>query len=1211
MNLNFWEAYQLDFRSADGIPSILCEGPEQFSEIINLLGKIPESKFVFRGQRRADWKLTPGLARFSPERIVKEDHAKEQIDLFRKSVRGFKMDRSLLEGNDSRAEKELWSTGQHCGLHTPLLDWTSAPFIALFFAFEQKDCAHKQKNPFRCVFALNKLKVESLWVANADDSIRFIEPIEDEQGRLVAQEGLFTISPYGKNFEETLLNGLASKLVQGEVISDPNVVAPYLLRILIVNRNQPEIIKFLRDMSINYAKMYPGLIGASQDCNSIFETKYVNQVTALDSIEETLQTINPPALARFPQELIPSLTQTIQLYWNHHASASSLAVANLIGAWDENNAVDIAAITELSGKTYDTLVYEYREILEHPESPLSFVSGHWQVKDRIDLLESLKSRLFEKDLTILMKIALKVFTEIDPAFELEPEQRFAASIYGKKTLYSNILRKGLAEGLAMLGSTKLDFPRCSQSSIHSAVKTSICEILDSTDWQLWGSLNSLLPTLAEAAPEVFLNQIEHALHVSPCPFDQLFTQEGIGALGHNYLTGLWWALENLAWDQTYLVHATQVLGELAAHDPGGNWVNRPINSLTTIFLPWRYQTLASIDKRTTAVQTLCVNWPNIGWKLLLNLLPNHFQTSSGTSKPVWLLRIPEDHGKTINNTEYWQQIENYSKIAIAQAKSDSKKLAELIDHSTDLPPEVFRQFVKRLSLDDLKELPDQERLFIWDHLLKLTVKHRKFPEAKWVMPVERLEALETISAGLAPVDPFILHQPLFTDRDFDLYEDTDDYAAQATKLDQRRQAAIQQIFNTKGFGSVVDFANQVISPSQVGHALGGISDESIDLQILPSFLDDGNAVHIALATGFIWKRLNIYGWEWCDTFAELKWSTKQITKFFCLLPFKTEAWSRAEKWLGADQSEYWTQTNANPYQHDGIPEYAIEKMLENGRPFAAINCLAVAHQFKHTISTNQVKRALLDACQSQEPVEALDRHNITETIKYLQDSPDVTDEERIAIEWAFLAMLDEYSGTRPRTLERQLANDPNLFCELIRLIFRSKNFQQEQELPDEQKKNTAINAYRLLDNWKTIPGMQESGVFDAQFFEEWFNQIRKSTAESGHLEIALSKVGVVLVHAPADPEGLWIHKAVAKALNGVEADSLRQGYQIGIMNSRGVHWVDPSGKPELDLAEEYDQKEKAILSQGYHKFAQTLRGIAENYREDADRIRRQYEGDDE
>ena len=91
--------------------------------------------------------------------------------------------------------------------------------------------------------------------------------------------------------------------------------------------------------------------------------------------------------------------------------------------------------------------------------------------------------------------------------------------------------------------------------------------------------------------------------------------------GRNYMTGLLWALETLAWDPDLLSRVVLCLGGLAARDPGGNWANRPGNSLTTILLPWLPQTCAPIAKRVAALSALIAEHPDIGWKLLVSLLP--------------------------------------------------------------------------------------------------------------------------------------------------------------------------------------------------------------------------------------------------------------------------------------------------------------------------------------------------------------------------------------------------------------------------------------------------------------------------------------------------------------------------------------------------------------------------------------------------------------
>jgi hypothetical protein len=148
----------------------------------------------------------------------------------------------------------------------------------------------------------------------------------------------------------------------------------------------------------------------------------------------------------------------------------------------------------------------------------------------------------------------------------------------------------------------------------------------------------------------------------------------------------------------------------------------------------------------------------------------------------------------------------------------------------------------------------------------------------------------------------------------------------------------------------------------------------------------------------------------------------------------------------------------------------------------------------------------------------------------------------------------------------------------------------------------ARNVWRLLHEWKTVPGTLFDGSFDATKFESWLGQVKKLALESGHIEVAMIRVGEVLYYAPTDPGGLWIHRAVASALNRSDAEDMRRGYSTATFNSREVHAVDPSGRPERKLAEENREKANQLDLAGFPRFATTLREIAKDYDRDADRI---------
>ena len=402
---------------------------------------------------------------------------------------------------------------------------------------------------------------------------------------------------------------------------------------------------------------------------------------------------------------------------------------------------------------------------------------------------------------------------------------------------------------------------------------------------------------------------------------------------------------------------------------------------------------------------------------------------------------------------------------------DTARLSELIDHFDNLPKPAFDQLVEVLSSQTISELPEDQRLLLWDHLTKFTNKHRRFSDAKWALPDELITRIENVAEQLAPTNPFDLYQHLFTDRDFDLYEENGDWEEQRKRLDVRRETAIAEIFQQNGVDGVIRFAESVVSPRQVGYALGVIADEVIEQTLLPHFLDTADNKHKALVSGFIWRRYHIKGWEWCDNIDKSGWTPEQIGHFLACLPFTKEAWDRASKWLEENQGEYWSRTGANAYQADGDLAIAIEKLIEHGRPHSAINCLDRMRHAKQPIDVDQCVRALLAALSSSEPTYAMDGYHIVELIKFLQAEPSVVQDDLFKVEWAYLPLLDRHSGAAPKLLESRLASDPEFFCEVIRLIYRSKKEDQPSKEPTEESKAIATNAWRLLHEWKTPPGI--------------------------------------------------------------------------------------------------------------------------------------------
>ncbi len=936
------------------------------------------------------------------------------------------------------------------------------------------------------------------------------------------------------------------------------------------------------------------------------EVQYVGEnagTITLESLPEELRA----AFKQRKQEIIPKALAAPQQTaavpdWIEHRHAAQLAIANLLGSWDESRQADIDVIEQLAASDYATWIGALREILQEPHSPIALRNGKWRVVDRRGLWGTLATRIFDNHLDTFKECAVAVLTERDPQFELPVDERFMANVHEKVLSYSSELRRGLAETLALLGNHGKTLTNCSQNKPEVTSLLAVRQILDSADWVLWGSLNALLPALAEAAPDEFLSATEKALQQSPSPFDELFSQEGGGITGTNYLTGLLWALEGLAWEESFLVRVCVILGLLASRDPGGMSSNRPANSLQTILLPWLPQTIASIDKRKVALETLEREVPEVAWKLTLGLLPNQQQHSSGTHKPEWRDTIPEDWEKGVSPKDYWEQVSFYCERAVSMAGHDLGRLSMLVRNMAKLPQHAFGNLLAVLSSDEIGDQPEDELLELWEEMKSLVSRHRMYTDSDWALDSDTVAIIDGLASQLEPKNPLRLHRRLFGSRTSALLEERLDWEEEQQKLEELRVQAVNDVLEYGGMDAIIQFVGTVQTPEDVGCSLAVVADCDIDAYLLPRFLDGQGKALDEFVRSYVFWRWRRLGWGWADELEKAGWSASLVCRLLSSLPSMQDAWTRARTWLGESEELYWTSPDVHPYDKDADLGPILDKLIQHGRPRAALATISLMIQDKLPMDTTRSAEALLAAVSSEEPSRDRDMHRAERIIQALQEDTNTNPDSLFRVEWAYLPLLDRYSGTSPKLLHARLASDPEFFCSVMQAIYRSSNEEETEHEPTGSERAIAENAWRLLHEWRTPPGAQDDGSLSKEAFDPWLAQVKEACAASGHLEIALIHVGQVLFHCSAEPEGLWINRIAANALNAVDADDMRRGFSTEAYNSRGAHWVDPTGAPELALAQEYRQKANEVENAGYQRFAATLRQMADSYERDAERV---------
>ena len=850
-------------------------------------------------------------------------------------------------------------------------------------------------------------------------------------------------------------------------------------------------------------------------------------------------------------------------------------------------------------------INEIREIKNNNNEIFSLINGHWQVRNKITNLSKHKSSFYDSHLDLIRNVSTKVLSEIHPMFDLNQKVRFAAEIYGKSPKYSSGLQKGIAETLAFLGIYGKDLQNCTLHKAEDTVNLAIRDILNNSGWKLWASINDILPILAEAAPDTFLTSVENALKQDPCPFDELFRQEGNSITGVNYMTGLYWAMETLAWSEEYLSRAILVLAELAAHDPGGNWGNHPSNSIIAILLPWHPQTTASIEKRIAALKGIRKGFPDIAWKTIKELLPNQHKTSIENPKPKFRKYVPADWKKGVTNAEYREQIKKYAAMAVAMAKNNIHFVPELVDILDNIPPSPFDDFLEYLSSDEILRLPDEEKMPIWETLISLVRKHRCFPNAKQVIPNKKIDLLEQTAEKIRPSNPEYSKRRLFSHKNITLLEkkDDEDLETHDKNLQTRRIEALKQIYNIDKINSIIKFAHTVDDPETVGYIFSHIAVKENDVELLPAFLNFQEQYIKLFIGGYILSRyLNFGKREWVESLHANSWSNEQKCDFLLCLPFENEIWKFADEFLGEYVDTYWKKvtTFSFPDRSNLLP--AIEKLLLNGRPRFALSCIYTHYYYNKVLFREQAIKALKDGVLSDEPIIGnMEIYRTREIIKKLQEDHDVDENDLFRIEWAYLSLLNGDNNAKPKLLEKYLSQKPDFFHEIIQLVYRSKMKKGKKEKIDKKTIHLTKNAYKLLANWKHPPGKMDDGSFSVEALKKWFDEVKVKTTASGYFESAMLRLGHVLFYAGADSNGLWIQQPVAEMLNDIDEKYIIQGFTLEVFNSRGLHYVDTSGKDERERADLWRKRADEVENLGLIKFAASIRDLAHSYDREAER----------
>lgn len=856
--------------------------------------------------------------------------------------------------------------------------------------------------------------------------------------------------------------------------------------------------------------------------------------------------------------------------WSRGEQALVLVPALLAQSWDAASDGDQAMLAQLAGGPYEDLEADLTELAELADPPVRRRGSVWVLAARDDAWRLLLGSVSPDGWERFIDTAAHVLGAPDPAWDLPPDQRWAAAIYDKSPAHSDRLRRGFANSVAMLGGWRhardLGY-RLSGPEVADAI---VARLLDPINEDVagarWAAIGQNLPLIAEAAPERFLGAVEDGLEGEAPALGQLMSDaEAGGIFGRVGHAGVLWGLEALAWSPTYLVRTAEVLARWSALDPGGKWANRPSGTFRGIFLPWHHQTAADIEQRIAALEAVRRAEPVGSWPLLLSLTPERLGSiGMNTHAPRWRTWQPAGD-VSVPMGDYWRLVRAVVDWLLADAGPDGSRWVDLVELWTNMPDlSLADRIVEGLGSVDPASMTPAGRESLVGKLRETIAHHLTYADTDWALPRERVAMLEPLAERFAPDDIvlrvrwlFEVHPDLATisGNDIASYDDT---------LDQRRQAAVQEVLADGGWDSVERLCESASYPRTVGWTLGRL--EGIDEDVPLGWADSESSRLRAALSGFFSARARRIGWAWVEDTIEAHrkiWSVSQTAEALLASSESQQGWEFAAA-LGPDvERSYWLNFAGYP-QAGNEPWQAAAKLVEFGRPFEALERIG----WERDLATEHFDADLLYAALLAgvtADVDDVGRHAVSSlehNLPAILDALDAAgfDQDKVAqIEWAYLP-LTEHSAEPAKRLGRLLANDPAFFVQMVSAVWRPEG--QAADAPDDQTIRLAKQSYNLLRMWRTPPGLDDKGDLDADALANWVHQARTLLADAGRLKAGDLRIGHVLWWSPLGSDGLRPHEAVRDLIDEIGSEEIESGFYSEGANSRGTVWRSAEGGSE-------------------------------------------------
>jgi hypothetical protein len=882
----------------------------------------------------------------------------------------------------------------------------------------------------------------------------------------------------------------------------------------------------------------------------------------------------------------------------------------LFGSWCPTNPADQSLFSRL-GVSYQDLERQCEQVALGPEPPVVREQNHWgQPRWRWTQLGAAWSwlaRRLDRSLVDGFEAAiLAALGRRDPRLGLSQEERLSAtivaSLQGQPPGESGWLREGLARSLVYLAENDNQLATLHDVRRGRSLARSVVRQLLAPDWASWVSLADVLPLLAEAAPDEFLDRLEHSLGLGPAGVARMLTEEGPRGASH---TGLLWALETLAWSVDHMPRAALALARLAQLDRTsarpGRVANRPEASLLHL-LDFRFaQTKAPLETRLAILDRILLDYPDVGESLILAqfqslTLPGLLHPSRTPQVRDLQVMSHEDlFARALHETS--QNLDHLLASGLRHAGAHADRWVRLLQASRQLPDALARQLLTTLEDSQPSFAGDPE---IWAALrqrLRWLLRRTQGGDELQVPQNQRLYD------KFAPADDAIRIAWLFAPAPMPPVN-IDDWQAEQDHIKILRAGALSGLWQQENPRAALDrLVSAVSAPWVLGETLGEMPFAAeLETDILQGPPDGPLAT---LAIGFVsalWARRSD---DWDGTaLGHLIGAgrVKEAARICYSISMAPGMWDVVARFGEPLWSAYWQQIQA---VSQDLPPSALERAITNLLHVeSGAVALETAAAAVTKLDTSLLLEVLAEVSSSPEQMHLLaGRTSTSFWLERLFDElvtrGDIDRERATRLELKFLPWLGE-SPQPARFVGQMLGSRPADFAELLGWIYQRDGELSPPPGPElEEHQRRAEAAHKIIDAWQGYPGDTQPAP-EQQKILEWSLTVLQLASESGREAAARMEVAKVLARVPRGEDGIWPCLAARDLVERDGSRTLAKYLAIAKFNLRGMTTRKPGdgGRQEHEIAICYlDDASKIAIR--WPVTASMLRSMAEDYEQTA------------